>query len=279
MAKLYRSREGNITAADTKTQLTLLGSQTAPGPLLVPGGMSFLQGAFVVFSSDLVAAESGAFLVRLEGPGIARGSFVFAAGGAGTEIATGGAGIVPAVFVPIGIKVTPGQEVLVFAEQLGTDLGTDSVGVTLVFGEDAGAGGEIKSEVTVEGEVTAIDTLTRLTTQGSVTTPSRLTPPDATKIQRLVVATGSDGLAEGSGTMFIRLSGDAIKGGEQTIFVSGISSNTAQATSDKAPMLMAALVIESIDLEITPNETLDIAVEMGGIDVGDVTAVVTVMFA
>lgn len=279
MAKLYRSRESNITALDTKTQLTLLSSQTAPGPLLVPGGMSFLQGAWVVFASDIAAAESGAFLVRLEGPGIARGSFVFAAGGAGSEIATGAAGIVESVFIPIGIKVTPGQEILVFAEQLGTDLGTSTVGVTLVFGTEPGPGGEIKGEITVEGEVTAIDTLTRLTTQGSVTAPSRLTPPDATKIQRIVVAVGSDGLAEGSGAMLLRLSGDAIKGGEQTIFFAGITSNTAQATSDKAPMLMAALVIEDVDLEITPNETLDIAVEMGGIDVGDTTPVVTVMFA
>lgn len=279
MAKLYRSRESNITAVDTKTQLTLLGSQTAPGPLLVPGAMSFLQGAHVIAMSDSAAAESGAFLVRLEGPGIARGSFVFAAGGAGADVATGGAGTLPAKFIPIGIAVIPGQEILIFAEQLGTDLGTSTVGVSLVFGTEAGPGGEIKAEVTVEGEVTLIDTLTRLTTQGSVAAPSRLTPPDATMIKRMVVASGCDGGAAGEAAMFVRLSGDAIKGGEQTIFVAGHTSQTVQAGSDAAPYLMAPLIIEDLDIEITPNETLDVAVEMAGIDVGDTTNVVTVMFA
>lgn len=279
MSKLYRSRESNVTAADTKTQLTLLGSQTAPGPLLVPGGMEFLQGAYVIAMSDSAAAESGAHLVRLEGPGIARGSFVFAAGGNGADVATGGAGSLPAVFIPIGIKVTPGQEILIFAEMLGTDLGTSTVGVTLVFSTEAGPLGEIKAEITVEAEVTAIDTLTRLTTQGSVTAPSRLTPPDASKIQRLVLASGCDGGAAGQAAMVLRLSGDAIKGGEQTLFFAGHTSQTVQTGSDAAPYLMSPLVIENVDIEVTPNETLDIAVEHVGIDVGDTTNVVTVMFS
>lgn len=278
MSKLYRSRESNITAADTKTQLTLLGSQTAPGPLLVPGKMGFLQGAYVIGMSDSAAAENGAFLIRLEGPGIARGSFVFAGGASGAAVATGGKGTLPAVFIPIGIKVTPGQEILVFAEQLGTDLGTCTVGVTLVFSDEAGKGGEVKAEITVEGEVTAIDTLTRLTTQGSVTAPSRLTPPDSTKIKRIVVSSASDNLAAGEAAMLLRLSGDAIKGGEQTIFFAGHTSAAVQTGSDAAPSLMAPLVIEDVDIEITPNETLDIAIEHVGIDVGDTTNVVTVMF-
>lgn len=279
MPKLYRSREGNITAADTKTQLTTLGSQTAPGPLLVPGGMTNLLGAYVVAMSDSAAAESGAFLVRLEGPGVARGSFVFAAGGAGADVATGGAGTLPASWVPIGITVTPAQEILVFAEQLGTDLGTCTVGVTLVFSDSPSPLGEIKGEITVEAEVTAIDTITRLTTQGSVAAPSRLAPPDATKIQRIVVASGCDGGAAGQAAMVLRLGGDAIKGGEQTLFFAGHTSQTVQTGSDAAPYLMAPLVIENVDLDITPNETLDISIEHVGIDVGDTTNVVTVMFS
>lgn len=279
MAKIYRSREGQVTAADTKTQLTTLASQSAPGPLLVPGGFSYLLGMRVISVSDSAAAESGAFLVRLEGPGIERGNFVTAAGGAGAAVATGGHGSLPATYIPVGIKVTEGQEILVFAEMLGTDLGTATVGVTLVFGTEAPAGGEIKGEITVEGEVTASDTLTRLTTQGSVTAPSRLTPPGASKIQRLVVASGADGLAAGEAAMFVRLSGDAIKGGEQTLFFAGHSSQTVQSGSDAAPFLMAPLVIEDLDIDITPNETLDIAVEHAGVDVGDTTNVVSVQFA
>jgi hypothetical protein len=278
MAKLYRSREGLILSADTKTQLTVLGSQTAPGALLVPGSMSFLEAAIVTFGSEMDAAESSALLLRLEGPGISRGNFVCAAGGLGAQVATGASGAIPAVRIPIGIKVTPGQEVLVFSELLGTDPGTTSVGITLVFSTELGGAPEIKSEITVEGEVTGESTLTRLTTQGSVSAPSRLTPPDATKITRLVAAAGADGAAGGSAAMLVRLGGDAIKGGEQTIFVCGLSSQTVQTGSDTAGLLVAPNVLENIDIEVTPNETLDISAEMIGVDIGDTTIVVTAMF-
>ena len=56
MAKLYRSREGEATAVDTKTQLTTLGSETAPGPLLVPQGMKFITGIIVSHISNMAAA-------------------------------------------------------------------------------------------------------------------------------------------------------------------------------------------------------------------------------
>lgn len=279
MSKLYRSRENNVTALDTKTQLTTLGSQTAPGPLLVPGGMTHLQKAIVVATDDHAAAESGAYIVRLEGPGLKRGTFNFVAGGSGVAVATGGKSNRPAVEIPIGIEVQAGQEILIFAEMLGTDLGTATVGVTLVFGTEAGVGGETKGEITVEGEVVAIDTLVRLTTQGSVTAPSRLTPGDATKIQRLVVAVGADGLAAGEVACLVRLGGDAIKGGEQTFFVAGIGNQAVQAGSDGASFALAPVVLDNIDLDVTPSETLDISVEMVGVDIGDATFAVTVIFA
>lgn len=278
MAKLYRSRENNVTALDSKTQLTTLGSQTAPGALLVPGGMSFLRAAHVVAIDDGATVESGAYLVRLEGPGIARGNFVFSAGGSGSAVTTGAAGSKMAKRIPIGIKCIPGQEILVFAEMLGTDLGTATVGVTLEFSTEAGPEGEIKGEITVEGEMTAVDTLVRLTTQGSVAAPSRLTPPDATKIKRLVTSHGSDGAASGNAILLVRLGGDAIKGGEQTFVVGGIQSTAAQTGSDRATFNKEPYMLEDLDLEITPNETLDVSVEMVGTDVGDMTACVTVMF-
>ena len=43
MPKLYRSRERAVTAVDTKSQLSTLGSETAPGPLLVPAGAKMLE--------------------------------------------------------------------------------------------------------------------------------------------------------------------------------------------------------------------------------------------
>ena len=55
MAKLYRSREGDATAVDTKTQLSTLGSETAPGPLLVPTGVKALVGIIVAQCFNMAA--------------------------------------------------------------------------------------------------------------------------------------------------------------------------------------------------------------------------------
>lgn len=275
---LFRSREGALTDDDVKTQLTTLGSQTAPGPLLVPGGASFLKAIRVACVSSNEAASDEGFLIRLEGPGIARGSFVIAAGASGGAVATGGNVLVPAVRLPVNIAVTPGQEVLVFAEALGTDAGTYQVGVTLEFGSEVGPEGEVKSEITVEGQVTAVDTVTRLTTQGSVAAPSRLTPPDATMLKRIVFAVASDAAADGEVSFLLRLGGDAIKGGEQTLTLGASSFIDVQTGSDAGRVAMPAQIIDNLDIEVTPNETLDISVEMNGVDIGTATAVVTAMF-
>ena len=278
MPNLFRSREGALTDDDVKTQLTTLGSQTAPGPLLVPGGASFIRAAYVSGVSSGEAADQYALMIRLEGPGVDRGVFNFAAGAGGVPVATGGHFLIPSRRIPINIAAIPGQEVLVFAEALGDDMGTYQVGVTLEFGSEAGPEGESKGEITVEGDLTAVDTLTRLTTQGSVTAPSRLAPPDASILKRVIVAVASDGVADGEVSYILRLGGDAIKGGEQTIIVGAEGSIAGQAGSDEAPAAMTPIVLDNLDLEITPNETLDISAEMAGVDVGSATIVATAIF-
>ncbi len=278
MSKLYRTREGLPTAVDTKTQLTTVGSRTAPGALLVPGNAQFLTAIFVSAVSSNESATQAGYFVRLEGPGIQRGTFNCAAGADGGAVATGGTVLAPATRIPVNIKVTPGQEVLVFAEMVGNDQGTGQASVTLEFSDAAGSEGEVKSEITVEGDITAVDTLTRLTTQGSVTAPSRLTPPDATMLKRIVYAVAHDSAADGEVTFHLVLGGDAIKGGEQIITLGGGSFIDVQTGSDAGRNYMSAVVLENVDIEITPNETLDVAVEMAGVDVGSATAVVTCMF-
>lgn len=279
MANLFRSREGPVAAADTKSQLTTLGSQTAPGALLVPGAARFLRAAYVAVISSFEAADNYSFLIRLEGPGIARGIFNFAAGAGGVPVATGGNGVVRSKRIPINIPVTPGQEILIFAENVHGDMGTHEAAVTLEFGADAGPEGEIKGEITVEGEITAVDTLTRLTAQGSVAAPSRLTPPDAALLKRIVVAVSHDGQADGEVTFILRLGGDAMSGGEQTLVIGGGSRIAVQTGSDAAPAIMAPVVFDNLDLEVSPNETIDISAEMAGVDVGTVGVVVTAIFA
>jgi len=278
MANLFRSREGALTDDDVKTQLTTLGSQTAPGPLLVPGGATFLRAVHVAGVSSNEAADQYGFLLRLEGPGIERGSFNVAAGAGGVAVATGGHAHVPSMRIPVNIAVREGQEVSVFAEALGDDMGTYQFGTTLEFGTEAGPEGETKGEITVEGDITAVDTLTRLTSQGSVASPSRLTPPDATMLKRVVFAVASDAAADGEVNYILRLGGDAIKGGEQSFILGAESFIDVQLGSDSAVGVMPPMILDNLDLDITPNETLDISVEMAGVDVGTATAVVTAIF-
>lgn len=278
MANLFRSREGAVPDDDVKTQLTTVGSQTSPGPLLVPGGATFLRAAYVTAVTSNEAADGYAAMIRLEGPGIKRGTFNLAVGAGGAAVATGGKTHQPSKRLPINIPVQESQEILIFGEMLGGDMGTSEVGVTLEFGTEVGPEGETKGEVTVEGEITAVDTLTRITTQGSVASPSRLTPPDASMLKRVFYAIGSDCAADGEVTYILRLGGDAIRGGEQVIVLGSESWIDVASGGDGENHGMPAQVLDNLDLEITPNETLDISLEMAGVDIGTATGVVTAIF-
>lgn len=133
MSKLYRSREGQITAVDTKSQLATLGSEAAPGPLLVPAGAKMLTAIIATFASDCSVAADGSIIVRLEGPGLPGGPETLAIGSQGVAVATGGHGSRTAKRFVMDIPVTPSNEILIFAENVGEDVGTETVGVTLEF--------------------------------------------------------------------------------------------------------------------------------------------------
>lgn len=133
MAKLYRSREGEVTAVDTKTQLTTLGSETAPGPLLVPNRAKRLMGLLIAAVGNHSAVDDASFFIRLEGPGLTEGPEVIAAGAEGAQIATGAAAGKKAELIPLDIPITPSQEILLFGEMGGGDIGAAQFGVTLIF--------------------------------------------------------------------------------------------------------------------------------------------------
>lgn len=133
MAKQYRSREGSVTAVDTKTQLTTLGSETAPGPLLVPAGAKMLRAILAAVGCDLSVAADGAYIIRLEGPGLPEGPETLAVGASGVPVATGGVYTAKAERIELDIPVTPSNEILIFGENTGEDTGTTTIGVTLEF--------------------------------------------------------------------------------------------------------------------------------------------------
>ena len=133
MSKVYRTREGSVTAVDTRTQLSTLGSETAPGPLLVPQGKTKLVQIIVAAIGNMAAATSYSSFVRLEGPGLPEGPESFAVMAGGQAVATGGNAVASAVVIKCDITVTPANEILIFSEMCGTDIGTLETAVTLVF--------------------------------------------------------------------------------------------------------------------------------------------------
>lgn len=133
MPKLYRSREGDVTAVDTRTQLTTLGSETAPGALMVPANAKRIVGIIAAWASAHAAAQDCAGFIRVEGPGLPEGPESFALFGSGVEQATGGFSTQPALEIPVDIPVVAANEISLFAEMAGEDQGTITVGVTLVF--------------------------------------------------------------------------------------------------------------------------------------------------
>ncbi|MCI0557320.1 MAG: hypothetical protein MN733_02415 [Nitrososphaera sp.] len=133
MAKQYRTREGTTTTVDAKLQLASLGSESAPGPLLVPAKAKMLKAAHVVFGPDLSVAADGTYIVRLEGPGLPEGPEVLTIGASGVPVATGGVMTIKATRIELDIPVVPSNEILIFAENAGEDTGSVAVGVTLEF--------------------------------------------------------------------------------------------------------------------------------------------------
>lgn len=277
--KLYRTREGDATGVDTRTQLTTVGSETAPGPLLVPQGMKYIVGVHVTQIFNMAAATGYSAFVRLEGPGLPNGPETFAAGAGGVPVATGGNGVLRATRIPVNLPVTPANEILIFGEMAGTDVGGTGFAVTLEFSDKPGGNGSINKTFTVEGDIASADTKTLLTTQGSITAPSPVVPAGVKKIDKIVFAASSEGLADGKQCWILRLGGNAVKNGEQVIAISASGRIAVQSGSDAAPQVLAAQVLDDVDIEVNPSDTLSVSVEGAGDDTGTGHAVVTLIYA
>jgi len=133
--------------------------------------------------------------------------------------------------------------------------------------------------LTVEGDLGTVDSRAVITTQGSVTAPSLVTPAGARRIDKVIVAVGAEGLADGSGVFFLRLGGNATKNGEQVIMIGAGGRIAIQAGSDAAPSIGVPFILENADIEVSPSDTISIAAEMAGSDLGTGHVVVTLVFA
>lgn len=278
MPKQFRAREGDVTAVDTKTQLTTVGSDTAPGALMVPQGMKYITAVTIAGIQNMAAATGFSAFVRLEGPGMQNGPETLCAGAGGNAVATGGNFVNKAVRIPVNFPVVPANEIQVFAEMAGTDIGGYGVVVGLEFSDAAGPGSAEHKTITLEGDIASVDTATALTTQGSVSSPSLITPAGYNKIEKIIVAASSEGLADGKQTFFIRLGGNAVLGGEQVLPVSAAGRIAVQTGSDAAPQCITPLVIEDVNIAVSPSDTISVKAEGAGDDTGTGHIVVTLVF-
>lgn len=133
--------------------------------------------------------------------------------------------------------------------------------------------------LTVAGDINAADTRTLLTSQGSVTAPSLVVPSGMTKIRRIIAAGSHDGAADdGAALFFMRLGGSAVLNGEQTIVFGGAGNQTVQSGSDSAPNVMMPFVLQDVDIDVRPSDTISISAEFAGVDIGDTAVIVTVIY-
>lgn len=129
--------EGDLTAADTLTDLTTQGSVTAPSKV-TPAGVSKIDRIIAAAAHDGAAAGSGAYLLRLGGSAVMRGEQCICIGAGGAvaiQAGADGSHCFP-VYVElddVDIEVSPSETLKISAEMAGNDLGTARVAVTLVF--------------------------------------------------------------------------------------------------------------------------------------------------
>jgi len=277
--KQFRLREGDVTALDTKTQLTTAGSDTAPGPLMVPQEMKFITSITLGALQNMAAATGYSAFIRLEGSGLQNGPESFCAGAGGNAVATGGNGVVETTKIKVNIPVIEASEIQIFGEMAGTDIGGLGIVVGLEFSNAAGEGTSENKTITVEGDIASVDTRTALTTQGSVASPSLLVPAGYTKLDKIIVSAATEGLADGKQSYFLRLGGNAVKGGEQLIPISVVGRIAPQAGSDSAPQYCYPIVREDLQIEVSSSDTISVWVEGAGDDTGTGHACVTLIFA
>lgn len=133
--------------------------------------------------------------------------------------------------------------------------------------------------LTLEGDLPDDEVIAALTTEGSVTSPNRRVPAGASKIKTIIAACAADCAAAGSGIVIIKLGGNAMKDGKQTIVVGALGAIAVQAGADAGAMKHDLLILENVDIDVTAGEMLTVDAELDGDDLGQVQVGATLIFA
>jgi len=126
----YQSREhAALAAADTLYELVDLGADAAVSKQALSGKIVQIIAAF---SSDGAALGAGVCWLKLSGTGIVGGEQNIMMAGSGGELVTSGIQTVAPMVLDVDIPTKMNSDVKLEA-QLNFDLGTASIGVTLVY--------------------------------------------------------------------------------------------------------------------------------------------------
>lgn len=132
--------------------------------------------------------------------------------------------------------------------------------------------------LTLAGDVNAADTRTVLTGQGSISAPSLVVPSGMHKIRKIYAGAAADFAAAGSCTYLLRLGGSGVLNGEQAIIIGGAGGQAAQSGSDVPGSNPRLFQLNDADIDVSPSDTISIAAEACGSDLGDNHVIVTLVF-
>lgn len=129
--------EGDITAADTRTQLTGQGSVAAPS-LITPADAKVITAIAVSCSSEALADGAQSFFLRIGGNAVKNGEQVIAVSAVGRVAVQSGSDAAPQLMTPLvlsdlDIEISSSDSLSISAEGAGTDTGTAHITATLIF--------------------------------------------------------------------------------------------------------------------------------------------------
>ena len=129
----YRTREGQVTAADSFTAITGLYGQSTTASIQVPAGSTAIVGIMASVATDSAANGVTTFACQVSGDGLSSGQETMVIAGTGvdgTPVSNGQT--VNAFSQEVNIPVIASNQVSVAVAMSG-DTGTCEAGITLVF--------------------------------------------------------------------------------------------------------------------------------------------------
>lgn len=128
--------------------------------------------------------------------------------------------------------------------------------------------------VTREGTVAGADTKTGLTTLGSEATPGAITVPTGTsKIAQIIAAAAGDGTGVGAATWILRIGGNGVMNGEQTLTLGALGG-----TLNTSDIQTTGAIIIPVDIPVKAGKQVSLSAEMCGTDIGSSEVSVTIAF-